>query len=89
MRIKDVPSSPAYLVFHDAFANGAMDVYPSESLELAQKTATFNNERLEALGDDEGGIWKAYEKLPRIRTWKFHPARDLGEGNQNAIRVIT
>ena len=77
MKLVDVPISPAYLVFHDAFMNGAMDVYPSESLELAEKTASFNNERMEALGHDEAGIWRAYIKLPRKRVWKYHPAKEV------------
>jgi hypothetical protein len=77
MKIKDVPLAPAYLVFHDAYDNGAMDVWPAESLELAQKTAAFNQDRLESLGQDECGGWKAYEKLPRIRVWKFHPAKAI------------
>lgn len=75
MRIKDVPTSPAYLVFHDAFDNGAMEVWPAESLELAEKTAHLNQEHVEASGQDDCGGWKAYEKLPRVRIWKFHDSK--------------
>jgi hypothetical protein len=77
MRLKDVPASPAYLVFHDAYMNGAMDVYPAESLDLAERTAKFNNERMESLGHDEAGVWRSYTKLPRVRVWKYHPAKEV------------
>lgn len=73
MRIKDVPISPAYLVWHDAFDNGAMDVYPQGSFETAQKTAEERNERNAQTGNDDAGIWRAYTKLPRVKVYKFHP----------------
>ena len=73
MRIKDVPVSPAYVVFHDAYDNGAMDVYPAESLAAAEAKATGKQTKLESLGQDECGHWRAYEKLPRVKVYKFHP----------------
>lgn len=76
MRLVDVPQAPAYLVFHDAFDKGAMEVWPAESLELAEKTASFNNQRIDDLGQDECGRYKAYVKLPRIRVWKYHHAAE-------------
>ena len=72
MRLKDVPFFPAYLVFHDSFDNGAMDVYPTESLKLAQQIASTKQSLLDQSGEEECGIWKAYEKLPRVKIWKFH-----------------
>lgn len=71
-RLKDIPSSPAYLVFHDSYDNGAMDIYPASSLELATKTAELNNEKLGENGVDECGIWRAYTKLPRVRVGKLY-----------------
>jgi hypothetical protein len=84
MKLKDVPLSPAYLVFHDAYDNGAMEVWPADSFELAQKTAASNQDRLENLGQDECGGWKAYEKLPRVRVWKYHPERKADKCNCRA-----
>jgi len=78
MRIKDVPLAPAYLVFHDAFDGGAMDVFEKSSLQNAEEVAKTLNEFLERHGDDEGGHWKAYVKLPRCRVWKFHALAEKG-----------
>jgi hypothetical protein len=75
VKLKNVPPAPAYLVFHDAFDNGAMEVWPAESFDLAQHTAELNQVRLEELGQDECGHWNAYEKLPRIRIWKYHAVK--------------
>lgn len=72
MRIKDVPQHLAYLVFHDAYDNGAMDVYGMTSLEAATDEALYRNRQLEAIGMEEGGGWKAYEKLPRVKVFKYH-----------------
>jgi hypothetical protein len=72
MRLKDVPQAPAYVVFHDAYDNGAMDVYSAESFEQAKAIAETRQHNLEQLGQDECGGWKAYEKLPRIKVWSFH-----------------
>jgi hypothetical protein len=72
MRLKDIPTSPAYLVFHDGFDNGAMEVWPVLSLGEAQTKAKLNQDKLEQSGNDDGGSWRAYEKLPRVRVWKFH-----------------
>ena len=71
MRLKDVPVFPAYLVFHDAFDNGAMDVHPYASLESAQAAAKSKNESLESQGCDEAGFYRAYATLPRKRVFKF------------------
>lgn len=75
MKLNEVPSSPAYVVFHDAFDHGAMDVYPAESIELAKSIASRKQDFLDNNGYDESGTWKAYEKLPRVRIHKFHPER--------------
>lgn len=73
MKLKDVPVFPSYLVFHDGYDNGAMDVYPQQlSIELTQLKADLANIKLEESGNDEGGHWKAYTKLPRVRIYKFH-----------------
>jgi hypothetical protein len=72
MRLKDVPQAPAYVVFHDAYDNGAMDVYSAESFEQAKTIAETRQHNLEQSGLDEGGIWQAYEKLPRKKVWSFH-----------------
>jgi hypothetical protein len=72
MRIKDVPTHPAYVVFHDSYDNGAMDVYGCESLERAQAIAAKKQASLDDSGYDEAGIWKAYEKLPRIKVYSYH-----------------
>lgn len=55
---------PAYLVFHDAFDGGAMDVWPYLSLATAQAEAEARQNRLEQSGDEEAGHWTAYEQLP-------------------------
>lgn len=72
IRLKDVPPSPAYLVFHDGFDNGAMEVWQFSSFEQAQTLASERNALLESRGEDEGGMYKAYAKLPRVRVWKYH-----------------
>ena len=72
MQIKDAPLSPAYVVFHDAYMNGAMDVWPCTSLAIAQAIAKQRQTAMEQMGQDECGIYRAYEKLPRVRVWKFH-----------------
>lgn len=74
MKLKDVPVAPAYLVFHDAFDNGAMEVWPYQSIELAQAEASNQNERIEGSGESDCGGYKAHTKLPRVRVWKYHPA---------------
>lgn len=68
----DVPTAPAYVVFHDAFDKGAMEVWPVVSFAVAQEVAAVNNKRSEDMGHDECGGWAAYEKLPRVRIWKLH-----------------
>lgn len=72
MRLKDVPPAPAYLVFHDAYDNGAMDVWPVPSFGEAQFVAQTKNARLEEAGGEECGGWKAYEKLPRVKVFASH-----------------
>lgn len=72
MKLKDIPASPAYLVFHDAYMNGAMDVYLLPSLKEAEERAKVANENLESMGEDECGMWRAYLTLPRKRVWKLH-----------------
>ena len=74
MKLKDVPASPAYLVFHDAYDNGAMDVYAYDNLPYAQHIANGRNNVLDQTGMDDCGIWKAYAKLPRKRVFAYHPA---------------
>jgi hypothetical protein len=74
MRVVDVPPSPAYLVFHDAFDRGAMDVWPELSIELAERKADFLQEALDQSGNDGAGFWRAYTKLPRRRIYKYYPA---------------
>lgn len=76
MRIKDVPLAPAYLVYHDAFDNGAMEIWPCKSIQVAENRARYNNDTAEQQGYDESATWKAYEKLPRVRVYKFHPEGD-------------
>jgi hypothetical protein len=72
MRIKDVPKAAAYVVFHDGFDNGAMDVWPASSLAEAQERVTVANLELDSMGED-GGSYRAYTKLPRIKVYKYYP----------------
>jgi hypothetical protein len=72
IRLADVPAAPAYLVFHDAFDGGAMDVYLKQDFAAAEIQATNNNQRLDAEGVDNCGFWKAYSKLPRKRIYALH-----------------
>jgi hypothetical protein len=72
------PSSPtlkgfamAYLVFHDAFDNGAMEVWPSFSIETATASAQCLNDALDAIGE-ECGFYRAYQTLPRKKIFKSH-----------------
>jgi hypothetical protein len=76
MRLADVPQYPAYFVAHDLFMNGAMDVFPCVSLEVAKLNASRATERADSLGMD-GVRYEAYEKLPRRKVWKFHANRVL------------
>lgn len=72
MKLSEVPAYPAYLVFHDAFMKGAMDVYPCDAESTAQFIANRRNDNLDASGNDDSGFWAAYTKLPRKKVWKFH-----------------
>lgn len=71
MKRSDVPFSPAYVVFHDAYDKGAMDVWPAKSFAEATERVTVANMKLDSMGED-GGNWRAYEKLPRLRVYKLH-----------------
>ena len=71
MKLKDVPLHPAYVVFHDCFANGAMDVWPATSLLAAQEIAERRQNNCDAQGY-ESVIWTAYAKLPRKKVYKYH-----------------
>lgn len=64
----------AFLVLHDDWDRGAMEVTPYSSIELANAEALKRQERLDSNGLD-GGHWKAYKKLPRIRIYRIY-----GEG---------
>lgn len=72
MKLKDVPKAPAYLVNHDVYDDGAMEIWPCQSIEQATNIATFNQDQADSMGY-ENVNWRAYTKLPRIRVWKFHP----------------
>jgi hypothetical protein len=69
-RLKDVPQAAAYLVWHDAFDNGAMDVYLYSDLTSAQIEAEKRNCHLQESSNDDCGFWRAYTKLPRVRIYK-------------------
>jgi hypothetical protein len=71
MRLKDIPAAPAYLVFHDAYDNGAMEVWTVPTFGAAQVLANNKQTALEQSGNDECGGWKAYEKLPRVKVYAF------------------
>ena len=71
MLLRAVPSSPAYLVCHDCFDNGAMDVWPHINFTEAQSLADLKNNALDARGIDSC-FWRAYEKLPRKKVFKYH-----------------
>ena len=70
MRLKDIPIFPAYLVNHDQFDKGAMEVWPCYSMSSACQLAKDKNDKCEAQGFEPN--WKAYEKLPRVKIWKYH-----------------
>lgn len=73
MLLKDVPVHPAYVVFHGAYMNGAMEVWPATSLEAAQERVTLANAEMDAMGmGEDAGFYRAYVKLPRKKVWKFH-----------------
>lgn len=72
MKLADIPTSPAYLVNHDPYMNGAMDVWPMASIELAELEAKRRNDHAESMGYDDAARWKAYSVLPRVRVWKYH-----------------
>jgi hypothetical protein len=72
MLLRDVPKHPAYVVFHDAYDNGAMDVWPAADLVGAQRIATVQQQNLEDIGQDECGFYRAYTKLPRKKVYKFY-----------------
>ena len=87
MVLRDVPKHPAYVVFHDAYNNGAMDVWPASTLGEAQERVLVANSELDAwllsckLGQDECGFWRAYEKLPRKKVYKFYAPKPKGESH--------
>ena len=62
-----------FLVFHDLFDNGAMDVYPCSTLELAVDMASRRQQALEERGEDDGGFWAAYPSLPpNVQIYRVH-----------------
>lgn len=71
-RVQDIPQRKAYLVFHDAYDDGAMDVLGLDDIEQARKLATHRNTQLEDEGLEEGGGWAAYEKLPDLKIWSYN-----------------
>jgi hypothetical protein len=71
MRLQDVPKHPAYVVSHDEYDRGAMDVWPCVSIERATEIAKQKQDHLDNNGL-EGAHYRAYEKLPRVKVWKFH-----------------
>lgn len=77
MKIKDVPQHPAYLVFHDAFDKGAMEVWGIDDLATAQQIAKIRNTHLEQGGNDDCGVWKAYNKLPHVRVYAYHGKKEI------------
>jgi hypothetical protein len=72
MLLRDVPVSPAYLVFHDCFERGAMDVWPRLTLAEAQLDASKKQTALDASGLEECGFWQAYNKLPHKKLHLYH-----------------
>jgi hypothetical protein len=71
MKLKDVPVHPAYVVFHDHFDNGAMEIWPATSFLSAQEIATRKQDNCDAQGYDNAD-WRAYAKLPRRKVYKYH-----------------
>jgi hypothetical protein len=77
LRLKDVPQYPAYLVCHDGYDNGAMEIWPVFSLEYAQKRAAELQTNADNLSIDSC-MFRAYAKLPRKRVWRLHqPAQEV------------
>ena len=74
VKLADVPASPAYLVCHDHFDNGAMEVWPMSDKVAAENCAHDYQCRLDDHGID-GCHFAAYTELPRRRVWKLHPAK--------------
>lgn len=52
-----------YLVFHDNYMDGAMDVYLCpDNLDLLKNKAQQMNKDMEANGADDCGVWDAYSQ---------------------------
>ena len=47
MKLKDVPQSPAYLVCHDHFDKGAMEVWMVSDIERAETLANNYNRQID------------------------------------------
>lgn len=77
MRVQDVPQHPAYLVFHDAFDKGAMEIWGMDDFVAAEKIAKARNENLDHSGNDDVGRWKAYAKLPRVRVYAYRGKKEV------------
>jgi hypothetical protein len=71
MKLKDIPFSPAYVVCHDEYDRGAMEVWPCESIESAKTIAQEKQTKLDNMGLD-GCHYRAYIKLPRVKVYKYH-----------------
>jgi hypothetical protein len=71
MKLKDVPRALAYVVCHDCFDNGAMEVWPASNLLTAQECAERKQTNADAQGYDSV-MWQAYAKLPHKKVWKYH-----------------
>lgn len=61
----------AFVVFHDAI-DGAMEVWTSNSIQTAQATADKLQRKLDDMGYEECGLWRAYTCLPSKKVWRKH-----------------
>ncbi len=71
MKVEEVPKSPAYLVSHDLWMDGAMDVWGVKDLQFATVEAERRNRVVDDLGGEGDTRWRAYEELPDLEVWAF------------------
>lgn len=67
----------AYLVFHDGF-DGSMEVWQERDLPAAQAKARQLQDRLDDMGYEQCGSYRAYEALPKRKVWKMHQREHWG-----------
>lgn len=79
--LRDVPQAPAYVCLIVAGADWVdyrwkygrdMEVWPCESLPMAEAIAKYRQEKADSMGYGDCGHYRAVTKLPPVKIFKIH-----------------